>query len=346
LYAPILNHPQDFTYELGTVGNSITWTLSDLRLDSYEIYRQDILISSSHVDESHITIDVDGLEIGSYNFTIAVKDTLGKIGTDTVLVTVADSTIPQIDNPEDIQYELGSTGNIVTWNPSDLDPDFYRVCFDGAPMNNTSWNGGSVSIGVDGLSVGSHYVSLIVGDVTGNTAIDTVVVEVKDTVSPSVSSPNDMQYEEGVTGNSINWNVSDLGMLTYVVRRNDSTLLNGVCNDSEISLNIDFLAPGVYNYTLVVTDEGGNSANDSVLVVVLASTPATTTTTSTTPTTTETPPPESSNPMFIGIAAVAVVAGASLIVILFVIPRMKLRGQASILQHEKRSNGFHLSISE
>ena len=38
---------------------------------------------------------------------------------------MTDTTTPTIDNPPNIaDFELGSTGNTITWNPNDLDPDY------------------------------------------------------------------------------------------------------------------------------------------------------------------------------------------------------------------------------
>ncbi len=423
LYAPRLNHPQDFSYELGAGGNSITWEASDLRLDSYVVYRNGSVIDSGSTDGVNLTVDVDGLDIGVYNYTISINDTLDKISIDSVFVTVFDSTSPEIDRPEDIDYELGATGNTINWNASDLDPSSYEIHVDGSIVLDSSWNGSNVEYGVDGFSLGSHSVMIILHDSsdnyasdtvivsvtdtiaptidspadveyelgstgnsiswdvsdlnpqtynihrngilikskswdgsnieynvdglsvgeynitlticdrTGNQASDTVTVEVVDTVVPIISSPEDIIYEVGTTGHSVSWNVSDAGTVTYVLLRNETVLYDGSWNGSQIVVDIDALVPGIYNFTLVVTDEGDNQARDSVLVSVLPDTDTTTTTTSTTTTettsttTTGTTPPPGPNPMMIALAAGVAIVGIALIVLLFIVPRMKLEGR-------------------
>lgn len=49
-----------------------------------------------------------------------------------------------------------------------------------------------------------------------------------------------------------------------------------------ISINVDELAVGIYNYTLSLLDSSGNIASDTVMVVVLADFSTTTTTETTT----------------------------------------------------------------
>ncbi|MGV9103486.1 MAG: hypothetical protein ACOC3C_05170 [Candidatus Thorarchaeota archaeon] len=121
--------------------------------------------------------------------------------------------------------------------------------------------------------------------------------------------------------------------MTYSVLRNGTALYDGSWNGSDIVVDVDSLAPGIYNFSLIVTDEGDNQARDSVLVSVLPETDTTTTTTTTTTTdttsttTTGTTPPPGPNPMMIALAAGVAIAGIALIVVLFIVPRMKLEGR-------------------
>lgn len=88
--APILSHPTDIAYEVGETGHNITWTVSEDNPAVYHIFKdgsQEIggtWISST--DE--FSISVDGLEIGTYNYTISVVDVGGNTASDEVIVTV------------------------------------------------------------------------------------------------------------------------------------------------------------------------------------------------------------------------------------------------------------------
>ncbi|MGV9170210.1 MAG: hypothetical protein ACOC38_09760 [Promethearchaeia archaeon] len=291
------------------------------------------IVLDSSWNGSNVEYGVDGLSLGSHSVMIVVHDSSGNYASDTVIISVTDTIAPTIDSPADVEYELGSTGNSISWVVSDLDSETYNIHRNGILIRSESWDGSNIEYNVDGLSVGEYNFTLSVYDGTGNKASDTVTVDVIDTVVPIISSPEDIIYEVGTTGHSISWNVSDVGTVTYSVLRNGTALYDGSWNGSDIVVDVDSLAPGIYNFSLIVTDEGDNQARDSVLVSVLPETDTTTTTTTTTTTdttsttTTGTTPPPGPNPMMIALAAGVAIAGIALIVVLFIVPRMKLEGR-------------------
>ena len=110
----------------------------------------------------------------------------------------------------------------------------------------------------------------------------------RETTPPTIDHPADMDFEEGTTGNTIEWNPSDAHASHHVVYRNGTEVASDSWDGSSISVEVDGLGVGVYNYTIVVYDTSGNYASDTVFVTVLppASSSITTTTDTTTTTTT------------------------------------------------------------
>ena len=108
---------------------------------------------------------------------------------------------------------------------------------------------------------------------------------VSDDINPTVSidSPEGLEFTEGTTGQSLNWNGTDLYPAQYSIYLDGIQIASGSWNSSDeiITVSLDGLAPGMYNYTCVLTDESGNWGSDSVMVTVNALTPVTTTTTTT-----------------------------------------------------------------
>ncbi|XOA42827.1 MAG: NosD domain-containing protein [Candidatus Nealsonbacteria bacterium] len=99
---PILDSPDDVTYEEGTTTNSISWTATDNNPDTYIIYRDGLEIDSgTWTSGVAITINVDGLAVGSYNYTIVVTDAFDNAAFDTVWVTVESDIIPDDVPPDD-----------------------------------------------------------------------------------------------------------------------------------------------------------------------------------------------------------------------------------------------------
>ena len=130
-----------------------------------------------------------------------------------------------------------------------------------------------------------------------NATDDTLLGEITilcDGVAPVVEDPDDIAYEEGETGHDIIWNATDLSPGGYMVLKDDVDVRHGFWNSSSelITVNVDGLSPGSYNYTIVFYEASGICTSDTVMVDISAQptshttpTTPTTTTTATTPTT-------------------------------------------------------------
>ncbi|MHA2056608.1 MAG: hypothetical protein ACXACG_06660 [Candidatus Thorarchaeota archaeon] len=300
--APTIDSPSDVFYNEGETGNSITWDPADLHPVSYEILQVGVQVKTGlwNLTSETITIDVDGLGIGTYNFTIYVTDVGGNIANNTVFVNVLDGIAPTIDSPSDVTYDEGATGNYIVWDPVDAHPLSYEIYRDESLILSGLWNSSSetISISVDGHQVGTYNYTIRVFDVGSSSVSNTVLVIVQDGTPPTIDSPEDINYIEGETGNSITWNPSDLYPISYEIYRDGVLVRSGVWNSSSetISVSVDGLAPGEYNYTISVTDLGANPVADQVNVtvqaVVTSTTPTTTSPpTQTTPTESQPPPP-------------------------------------------------------
>ncbi|MFW9965414.1 MAG: hypothetical protein ACFFCX_17710, partial [Candidatus Sifarchaeia archaeon] len=271
---PTIDAPSDINYNEGEAGGAITWDPADSYPASYEIFRNDVFVKSGlwNLTSETISISVTGLPVGSYNFTIIVYDIGGNSVPDTVWITVSDATPPTIDTPVDRQIDEGQTGEIITWDPSDLNPISYEIYRNQVLFRSGLWNSSSemVSVSLDGLGLGVHNFTLVVFDIGLNSANDTVLVAVVDGTSPTIDSPSDVFYDEGVTGYSITWNPSDLHPVSYEILREGVQVKTGLWNSSSesITVSVDGLILGSYNFTIYITDVGGNIANDTVFVNV------------------------------------------------------------------------------
>jgi parallel beta-helix repeat protein len=99
-----------------------------------------------------------------------------------------------------------------------------------------------------------------------------------ETTTPTIDQPASMNYVEGITGNTITWTPSDEHPSHYVVYRNGTVVVLANWDESSITVEVDGLSVGVYNYTIVVYDTSGNWASDTVLIIVLSQTTTTSTT--------------------------------------------------------------------
>ncbi len=107
---PQIDHPADIIIEPSDENNSITWSPSDLKPSSYEIYENDTLIAFGSWNGSPIVYSLDGLVPGVHLFTIYVNDTSGNLATDSVLVIINPQGVP-VDWA--VFISLGSGGVII-----------------------------------------------------------------------------------------------------------------------------------------------------------------------------------------------------------------------------------------
>ncbi|MFW9888882.1 MAG: right-handed parallel beta-helix repeat-containing protein [Candidatus Thorarchaeota archaeon] len=269
---PNLTSPPDFSYDHNSNGNEIEWIVDDIYPSVYRIDGNATTLDWTSWTSGTITIDIDGLGLGVYNYTISLLDTSDNLATSTVHVTVVDGTPPTIDAPEDITYDEGDTGYAIIWTPSDLFPVRYEIEKDGIVIASGSWNltGESLSINVDGLQLGVYYYTARIFDNGSNMASDTVKVTVLDGTDPSLNDVGDFTYEAGETGNSIVWMPQDKYPSSYSILLNGNSFMSGewtIATDN-ITISVDDLGLGMFNFTIIAYDIGGNSAKDTVIVTV------------------------------------------------------------------------------
>ncbi|MHA1929846.1 MAG: DUF2341 domain-containing protein [Candidatus Thorarchaeota archaeon] len=269
---PILDSPADINVNEGETGNAIEWNVTDLHPVSYEIFRDAILVKSGMWNSSAetISIDLEGLPIGTYIYVITVTDIGDNTDTDQVLVVVSDGTLPILGSLDDVDYDEGVLDLNLEWTPTDLHPDTYEIYRDGILVSSGLWNSSSeiISIQVGELSYGVYNFSLIVFDVGGNNASDLVTVTVSDGTPPTINSPLDIEYTEGETGNLIVWTPLDLHPDIYELHRNGTLITSGPWDGSVIQFSVDSLLVGNYRFTITVWDVDGNMVSDEVIVIV------------------------------------------------------------------------------
>ncbi len=240
---------------------------------------------------------------------------------------------PTINQPVDIYYELGTLSYYLMWSPSDYNPTYFMILIDGLEIEAGVWHGGNISIDVGSQAVGVFNYTIIVFDSLGNSVSDSVSVIVEDTTAPSLNQPPDLEYLFGETGNQILWTPFDLAPASYSILWNGTVIDSSDWAGPPILLGVDDLSEGIYNYTLIVSDESNNSASDTVIVTVsIESVPITNTEPAdTTGTPTMSPEPTETPDSSIRLENLALVTVSfSLVVILIVITRKRDGGPSEI----------------
>ncbi len=106
-------------------------------------------------------------------------------------------------------------------------------------------------------------------DVAMSNAMYYIYFGESETTSPSINSPADISYVQGNSGNSISWTATDDNPTTYTITRDGSQVASGSWSSgSPITVSVDGLSQGTYNYVIIVNDGDGQSATDTVQVNV------------------------------------------------------------------------------
>ncbi|MHA2425685.1 MAG: hypothetical protein ACXAEF_12920 [Candidatus Thorarchaeota archaeon] len=93
---------------------------------------------------------------------------------------------PTIDSPANLVIELGSNGETLTWTPNSDRPFSYTIERDTVEIANTVWDGGPISVLLDGYGLGDYIFVIVVYDTAGLGASDIVIVSVEDTTVPAL----------------------------------------------------------------------------------------------------------------------------------------------------------------
>lgn len=79
-----------------------------------------------------------------------VYDKGGNSVSDVVMVTVIDTFFPTITNPDSVTYNLGETGNSISWTANDNNPTSYEIYKDETLLETGTWQSGiPITINID-----------------------------------------------------------------------------------------------------------------------------------------------------------------------------------------------------
>ena len=136
-------------------------------------------------DMIHFTIDQNGiitnatlLTLGSYPLEVTVTNVYGKYVSSVFTVFVDDTIAPTIDHPDDMAFDWGELGHSVIWHPYDLNPDRYELYLEMVLVESGDWNGSAITLSLDGLGYYLYEFTIVVYDIAGNNASDTVIVNI------------------------------------------------------------------------------------------------------------------------------------------------------------------------
>jgi parallel beta-helix repeat protein len=221
---------------------------------------------------------------------------------------------------EDLEYELGSTGNEVIMAASALNPWYYEFYINGELVDSFNWFGGNIHANVDGLDVGVHNISIVVYHVSGHSLFGEAQVTVEDTTPPEwVTDPeNQMVYY----GNALIYQLSVIDfseIAEWSVNDTRFIITDGLLTGSSL------LPIGTYALHITVSDIYDNEQSADILIQVIEepTTSTTSTTTTTTSAITDTTAPTSGGADLLTIGILVAAGGIVLVIVLVFVMKRK-----------------------
>ncbi|MHA2263202.1 MAG: right-handed parallel beta-helix repeat-containing protein [Candidatus Thorarchaeota archaeon] len=254
--------PSDIDMEFGTTGNLVSWHTSILNRLKFEFYRNDTPIADGAWVGTNFTHSIDGLEEGTYNFTLRVYHVTGRNLTRTRWVDVTDTLGPAwIEPPTDQLVEFGDwlRYNLNASDPSGIDniwlndTTYLSIDLTGVISNNTI------------LNIGFYSVEVWMNDTYGHTTSLILNITVDDTLAPAWTvSPSNQNVEFG-DDFTYDLDAIDISGIDYWWV-NDTTRFQidafGVITNT-IPLDV-----GVYWLEIHIFDIHGNNRNATISVTV------------------------------------------------------------------------------
>lgn len=268
--APLITHPLDLVYQVGTPNVNITWIGDSPFPDIFVIFQDGEEVFSA--DWFHLTPVVyvlPNLLPGIYVFECFLNASSGESITDTVTIEIWEPAI-LISHPANVNYTVTSTANFISWTGQSPIPDSVLIYRDDVLVYADSWNS-SVPINhtIDGLMPGSYVYLCILNSTSGFTTSDSVYLTVNEPMI-TITHPSDISYEYGAAGAEITWISSSLIPDSYLILMNGNPLFTGDLNsDAPIVYPVSGLSLGTYSFECIVNSTSNLQTSDSVLVHVL-----------------------------------------------------------------------------
>jgi len=208
--------------------------------------------------ETEIYVNTSSRKLGAYGFDIAYNESVIQIANVNDVVAGAEGFVSVVN--------LHNGDGLVTiagFEAMGTGPSFQLHLL---TITWTAVGAGSSPLDLSILDLADTIIETIgtPTDIDGS-----VVVEGGPAQAPVLNSLSDVYYQESTTGHSITWTATDDNPTTYTVTQDGTQVASGSWSSGVgITVSVDDLSEGSYNYTCTVNDGDGLSDSDSVTVNV------------------------------------------------------------------------------
>jgi hypothetical protein len=269
---PSIFGPDTLTIELGD-SFDINWIGLDLNPDQLYLYLDgNLLFSSGWTSNENIYYSFFGHSIGVYEFEMILFD--GSLNTNSLIttITVIDTVVPAlnaIDYP--VVHEFGDEDSI-SWEAFDLDPGIFHLYKNDGLVLSGFWESNTtLEITLSDYQIGNNSFQLHILDKSNNSLIFNFIIEIVDTIIPTILGPDTLLIELGDRFD-INWIGIDLNPDQLYLYLNGSLLFNsGWISNETIYYSFFGQSIGVYEFEIILFD-GSLNTNSLITTVTVIDT--------------------------------------------------------------------------
>ena len=267
-----ITEPADGSYTIGAIGNTLKWLSGAVgNSGNVTLYRAGIRINESNWEGQRLfSYSIDGLSVGIHEFRLELVDSLNLSISDTVIITVNPETFT-LSSPVDQLLDVSVVEKALLWSVISAGNSGTATLFqDGSFLRQTvNWNSSTELVfNISDISAGNFEFMLSVMDAVGNTRVDKVQVRVTSYPQFTVA---EQQFEQSSVGNLLNWTISSVtNSGTFTLFQDGVVVSSGQWSGAQsFTQNVDALATGSYNFTVLSTDSFGTQVSSSLLVRVV-----------------------------------------------------------------------------
>ena len=276
------NETHFLTFLKGEIPEPLIWspTIDYTAFDSYWIYQNNTLIEKgkwygNQIIYSNLSI----LEIGDYNFTCFVNNTVGEISQSSIIVSVKMNNAPSIfNNIENFVHTIGTADYILSWKVIDIDGNnqSFWIERNGQLVLNGYWNDHSNIEYIElntSLPSGIYNYTCFVTDTLGLLNYSSIFVSLTNHAPQIINNIENFQVNYGDSGFILSWYAFDVdgNNHSFWIERNGVTIDKGYWNnDNDIIFmeTDDSLLNGVYDYICYINDTFGG-INASIITITV-----------------------------------------------------------------------------
>nr|MDO8110235.1 hypothetical protein [Candidatus Sigynarchaeota archaeon] len=191
---PTITSSGNLNYLYGSSGHMISWTITDTSIATATcaLYKDNISQGTPTNWSSGIPIppvNVDGLMVGTHNYTIIAWDGYGGEVSNTIWVSVYNIPPVIVNSTDIVIYQFNNPGHQISWiitDASKLTGSTYTIYQnESTVVGSGTWaSGNNISISVDGQPIGWHNYTIIANDGVYGITQNTIWVNVVNDVTP------------------------------------------------------------------------------------------------------------------------------------------------------------------